>query len=89
MTLPCIICGKTLEPALRNVRDRIDANQPKDGTVFSSHGNYGSTVWDPMTGVDLLEINICDPCLLERKDRVTHVKRKTQSHDEARPWEGS
>lgn len=87
MTLPCIVCGKALESALPSVGSRTEVNQPNDGTTFSSHGHYGSTVWDPMTGTDLLEINVCDPCLIERKDRVIHVKRVTQAHDTVLPWD--
>lgn len=87
MTLPCIVCGKALESAVRSVGSRTDPNQPSEGTVFSSHGNYGSTVWDPMTGVDMLEINVCDPCLVEHAGRVLHVKRVTQAHDTVLPWD--
>lgn len=56
--LPCIICGKQLEPVMRD----NDCNQPYGGTSFTSHGHYGSTVFDPMNvgGHLTLEINICD-----------------------------
>ncbi len=38
--------------------------QPRDGIMLSSHGNYGSTVFDPMDG-NYLMFNLCDPCLIE------------------------
>lgn len=56
--LPCIVCGREL----RNVFDEAD-NQPNDGVVFTSHGNYGSTVFDDFIGQHL-EVNLCDPCLV-------------------------
>ena len=64
MIVPCIVCGKELH----NVMDESD-NQPSSGTAFQSHGHYGSTAWDPMDG-QYIEINVCDPCLIEHKARV-------------------
>lgn len=55
--LPCIICGHRL----RNVTQDVE-NQPEEGIACISHGNYGSTVFDPMDGT-FLEFNICDECL--------------------------
>lgn len=57
---PCIICGKELE----NV-DVASTNQPSEGLNFYSHGQYGTTVFDPMNG-EYLEINICDTCIVEK-----------------------
>ncbi len=53
----CIKCGSKM--------DNITANrgfQPYGGTAFSTHGHYGSTVFDPMDGT-ALEIVVCDECL--------------------------
>lgn len=88
MTLPCIVCGKDLESALPADLEG-GQNQPNDGTTFISHGQYGSTVWDPMDrgGNEMLEINICDPCLLQHKDKVLHVTRITTTDHRIRPWE--
>lgn len=58
MTLPCIVCRTKLE----SVVPEFDNNQPYKGTTFMSHGQYGSTVWDPMDG-SFIQINICDECL--------------------------
>lgn len=56
--LPCIVCGKQLAASMEGVRE------PYPGTVFSSHGNYGSTVFDPALGhTEYLSVNICDDCL--------------------------
>lgn len=62
--IPCFVCGKPLE----EVADE-GVNQPHEATVFITNGHYGSTVFDPMDGT-WLELNICDPCLLERSKKV-------------------
>lgn len=59
-SFPCIICGGTLE----RESDEYEG-QPADGVMCSTRGNYGSTVYDAMTG-EYLAFNICDPCLVER-----------------------
>jgi hypothetical protein len=56
--LPCVVCGEKL----RNVMPDAD-NQPNDGVYLETHGNYGSTVYDPMDG-HFLELAICDECLV-------------------------
>lgn len=66
MMLPCIICQADLEPVMK------DHNTlPYGGTVFTTQGHYGSTMFDPMDG-SYLEITICDKCLKE-KGKVGHV----------------
>jgi hypothetical protein len=64
--LPCIVCGRPLDNAIAGLLDDTFsglANLPADATIFTSHGNYGSTVFDPLDG-SLLQVNICDACLL-------------------------
>lgn len=63
MTLPCARCGRELESAVPEEVDQPHGNQPHGGTAFSTHGHYGSTVFDPMDGSSL-ELNICDKCLI-------------------------
>lgn len=58
-TLSCIACGKSLDSVLRD--DDVE-NQPYGGTCFTTHGHYGSTIFDPMDG-HYLELNVCDVCL--------------------------
>lgn len=84
MTLPCIVCGTKLESALPNG----EYNQPYSGTTFSSHGQYGSTVWDPMSqgGNETLEINVCDHCLLKNPSSVLQVTRTTTTSYYERQW---
>lgn len=75
---PCLKCGRVLEPALPPPHSNW---QPYGGTVFTSYGHYGSTVFDPPGGLTLsrraLHITICDPCLraaaIEHPGVVRHV----------------
>lgn len=66
---PCIVCGKELKN-VNIVPENEDINQPDDGLTFTSHGHYGSTVFDPADPNRWLEINVCDDCITERKDRI-------------------
>ncbi len=44
--------------------DEINAaeNQAYGGLAFTSYGQYGGTLFDPMDGT-FIEVNICDDCL--------------------------
>lgn len=60
VTLACIVCRTALESANP---PEIEDNQPYAGTTFTTHGHYGSTIFDPMSPSEMLEINVCDPCI--------------------------
>jgi len=73
-TLPCIVCCKQLDPAfpqkeqdLLKETHNTTGNQPNNGTCFQSSGNYGSTVFDPVSTHIFAEINICDECWKMKK----------------------
>jgi hypothetical protein len=67
LPLPCFACGKALEPV---APDRQPPTmQAYDAVMFSTPGNYGSTVFDEMDGTRLV-LNICDQCLRDHPDRV-------------------
>jgi hypothetical protein len=72
--IPCFVCGKALE----EVADEGD-NHPSGALVLNSFGHYGTKVFDPMDG-SWLELNVCDPCLLERIQRVLHAKQDPPRH---------
>lgn len=78
---PCIIC----ERELRNVMEDCD-NQPYNGTTFQSQGHYGSTIFDPMDGL-YLELNICDPCLVEKRALILEGKKTTTVTWKLTPWQ--
>lgn len=69
-TLPCFKCGKELEPVMPNDSDRNQ--QPYKAICFFTHGQYGSTVFDEFDGA-MLEINICDECIVHGKEHVLHM----------------
>lgn len=70
-TCPCFICGKSLEtPA----HDNPTTWSPvMDGLWFRAYGNFGSTVFDPISGEHFLRICICDKCILERQKQISVV----------------
>jgi hypothetical protein len=63
-------------------------NQPWGATMFHSHGQYGSTLFDPIHSMVRLEINICDECLRAHKERVIYVRdhHVEPTHD-VMPWD--
>lgn len=64
----CFVCDKELQ--LVDPGFKEDSAQCNDALMFSSSGNYGSTVYDPIGGRTELLINICDACIVLKKDRV-------------------
>ena len=58
--LPCIVCGKKLEPVVKG--DEHENNQPLHGLCFIGQGAYGSD-FDPMDANLSLLVNVCDECL--------------------------
>jgi hypothetical protein len=62
-SFPCVVCGGTLARS----DDSYEA-QPGDGVMCTTHGNYGSTVYDPMDG-SYLSFNVCDKCLVEAGEK--------------------
>lgn len=63
-------------------------NQPYGGTTFTSHGHYGSTVFDPLAESVFLEINVCDECLVESaSERVLRGRPTRPERPSYEPWE--
>jgi hypothetical protein len=79
----CLMCKMTPGRAFS------DTDIPPYGaTMFTSPGHYGSTAWDPFNS-DLLQVTICDDCLvanmadvLVRKDVTPKVVKF-----EYEPWQ--
>jgi len=62
--LACIRCGSTLPPS---VSGGGDDTPPADGLLFTSYGNYGSTVYDPQgNGQEYLVVVLCDSCAVSQ-----------------------
>lgn len=70
--LPCIVCGFQPESVSH---DDDYFWQPSRAVMFDAgSGNFGSTVWDEMSD-EHMWINVCDECLVERKDRVAIIQK--------------
>lgn len=69
--VPCIVCDRELKSVIPGDMDTY--GQPSEATTFNSHGQYGSTVWDPMRDELQLVINVCDSCLVRKAG--THVSK--------------
>ena len=56
--------------------------------MFQAMGNYGSTVFDPggIPRDEVLQINICDECLVAHCDRVEHVTSKVTIVYDFKTW---
>jgi len=65
--MECFVCGKALESVDGGGTDTV---YPYDGLAFDTHGHYGSGVFDPVTRPVVLKIVVCDPCVVQRRDRV-------------------
>lgn len=76
--LPCIVCG--MQP--KSCSPGSDFFwQPLDAVMFDAgSGNYGSSVWDEMDDRSMW-INVCDECLVARKDRVAVVRTIRQRRE--------
>jgi len=89
--LPCIVCAKVPESVENGIYDNF-INTPYAGTVFTSEGHYGSTVFDPMNFLGRscrLEITVCDECLKVLKNRVYKVESRPRRPEETYiAWEG-
>jgi hypothetical protein len=64
MTKRCLICENEIE---------ADAISVSKATVWSTRGNYGSEVYDPVDPGVFLEALICDACLVRKKEFVEEV----------------
>lgn len=89
--LPCVVCGKQLESVGGSGNPEVP-NHPYAGTIFYSHGHYGSTVWDPMSGgagEQFLELNLCDDCLTKAAKQGTVLLGKTHTKKTTTlgPWD--
>lgn len=86
---PCLICNAALDSSAPSEPGDGPAT-PSGATIFVSHGNYGSTVFDPIWGSPFLQVNICDGCLLSRVGDRIQLVTKTEPRPEfvSRAWSG-
>lgn len=74
----CFCCDKKLECEKYNEAFPEQIGIVYDATFWVSYGNYGSRIYDPMSGDENLEIVICDECLKKAADkkRVRRIETK-------------
>ena len=60
----CLVCEKELE---------ADCHTTYGATIWRSDGNYGSSVYDPISESRYLEAHVCDVCLLSKKHLLEEV----------------
>lgn len=46
-----------------------DDSPPYDALLFITHGNYGSTLYDPDNDREYLLVSICDDCVRDAGNR--------------------
>lgn len=63
--LRCICCEKRLFAVYE-----LAEYQPSDGVHCHTHGNYGSTLFDPSYGNETLHFMVCDDCLLKKSQHM-------------------
>lgn len=68
----CLVCGFPLEPTFDDDDDDDRQITVYHGLHFQAHGTFGTTVFDPSPNdkADLLEIVVCDWCLIEKQAQV-------------------
>lgn len=92
--LLCIVCDKKTDKAFmkninyhfKQITDDSEVNyvQPYAATEFTTSGQYGSTVFDPLLEEEYLTINICDTCLIQKSKQnyILHSKIITLNNEE-------
>jgi hypothetical protein len=68
----CIVCDKELENYVEEIASE-SIGVVYGATIWRSYGNYGSTIYDPMSGDEFLEVCICDECLKKKHEKVQRM----------------
>jgi hypothetical protein len=76
----CFCCDKPLYSAFDNTLEHKYSHPPFDAMVFRSNGNYGSTIFDPMSN-ERIEIFICDQCVYKGQKNAVSTKALPQCND--------
>lgn len=70
----CLLCDKAVSVERSLSHESIPVAH--NATVWRSHGNYGSSVYDPVRDPfpQFLEVYVCDTCLRSKVESVQHVQ---------------
>jgi hypothetical protein len=78
-TVKCVACEKELEldedcnPVERTSDGKLCVNIVYDGVDCVAHGNYGSSVFDPMGRTPLLGFVLCDDCFKSKRHLMHEI----------------
>jgi hypothetical protein len=83
----CFCCGKKIRGAIGGLLNCSEMEPPSGAVVFTSRGNYGSTVLDiPSYDESLsIEIVICDICVLKNRKRINTITKRIDIHYDSTP----
>jgi hypothetical protein len=72
----CFCCGMPIESAMLVGDNKFDHTEssPPCGIVFTSIGNYGTTLYDEPFSGHHLQLVVCDLCTLDRKERIREFR---------------
>ena len=81
--IPCIVCATELVNCSYESGDGTHTIEvhPMNGLHFQTRGHYGSTIFDPMTGNETLDVAICDVCIMKNLDKVRGTGKKQLEND--------
>lgn len=88
----CFCCGRELEAEPRD--NPMVLSGLYNALWFRSNGNYGSTVFDPLTDSleELLQIVICDCCIkakIKEVEYIYNIRNRTTSELKTFELDGS
>lgn len=83
--LICLRCDRQLD-SIDGPQDFAEIHTPYNGTIFTTYGHYGSTIFDEM-GDKFLSITLCDLCIIEKSNLILQGEHKykiinNESHKE-------
>lgn len=79
LEVTCIVCEKIMRHYSSNEDETIREGECtgilNDGVICTSHGNYGSSIYDPMMSCQKLEFYLCDNCLIKKQKFINSIVR--------------
>lgn len=86
MERKCLCCEKVLETDPHADKFGTTIGVVYGATIWRTHGNYGSTKFDPMgppgSADEFLEAYVCDDCLTQKGAMIYHVEAQVKRTEE-------
>lgn len=83
-SMKCIVCLKDYlidfgyDDGWVSCADGVVSDTRLPAKVCEATGNYGSTVFDPFDGGEVMQFLVCDDCLKERGDHINVFKVRSE-----------